>query len=841
MWLFRQLLRLYPSGFQAEYSSSMEQQFHDEWSAQPSLLPRVSLLLQALIELLILWPQLTWAEFTQDAKYCWRSWRKRTLVTLLAVLSLGMAIGVSTGVYSVIDSLLYRSLPFREPDRLVHFRSYFAPVFEGRNSFLKWQAEHNFLAEASVFSGTELNLNTKSNALRVKTVETTANFFRLLGTPLHMGRDFLPEEEIKGKSNVAILSHALYQQAFGGDARVLGQEITLNRQPFTVVGIAAPSFDYPDNAAIWLPTVFDQDRIPKSGVNSTYTMGRIKDGLSFTAATSAFEAIASSKKQYAFPATGEPYKPKMLSLRNEITVEYRDAVWILFAGVAAVLLIACANLSHLLLSRFAERESEFRIRGWLGAGTSRIQQQILTECILLSLSAGLISLAFAWLTIQIGSHYYPPQFAFQKYEIFEGRVLLFTFGVSMICGLCFSLAPLLLRREGRTRWTPQLRLTLLAVQICLSALLTLNSLSLGRGLLDLYKVDLGYKTAQVHTATVSTAATARSASTNLYSEQVIEAIRRLPGVEAAGAIDFLPLAAKSFMAGLYNVQTKTEAELAIHLSITPGFLNSVGAQILAGRDFTPADKLNSAEVAIVNESFARLDGGIDKILGRKLKMSKNLGDQGPGPTVIGVIRDFRFAGPAEDSNATVIRPYAQKPQNFFTLTVRTKPGTPDLTRLIQSTLNTLDPKIPVYDVITFTERLNRALARPNFFSLVLFFFGGFSLLLTLIHGYSLCANMLEQRRREMGIRSALGATPAELRWLILRHLLPAVIAGLGGAFILSTWASSYLVALVSSITTPPTLWRATVLAILASTAIASIWLKTRTLLRLSPAETLRAD
>lgn len=199
MWLFRQLLRLYPSGFRAE--------------------------------------------FTQDAKYCWRSWRKRSLVTLLAVLSLGMAIGVSTGVYSVIDSLLYRSLPFLEPDRLVHFQTYFAPAFEGRNSFLKWQPEHNFPVEAAVFSATELNLKTKSNSLRVKTVETTADFFRLLETPLHMGRDFLPEEEIKGKSNVAILSHALYQQAFGGDARVLGQQIALNRQPFTIVGIAAPSFD----------------------------------------------------------------------------------------------------------------------------------------------------------------------------------------------------------------------------------------------------------------------------------------------------------------------------------------------------------------------------------------------------------------------------------------------------------------------------------------------------------------------------------------------------------------------------------------------------------------------
>jgi putative ABC transport system permease protein len=837
MWLFRQLLRLYPSGFRAEYGPAMEQQFREEWGTQP----RLFLLLQAVCELMLLWPQLTWAEFTQDAKYFWRSWRKRTLVTLLAVLSLGMAIGVSTGVYSVIDSLLYRSLPFREPDRLVHFRSYFAPTFEGRASLLIWKADHSFLSDVATFSTTTLNFTSQSNSFRAITVETTANFFQLLGTPLHIGRGFLPEEDQKGKNSVAVLSHAFYQQAFGGDARVLGQKIILNQQPFTVVGIAAPSFDYPDNAAIWLPTAFDQDRIQKSGVNSGYTMARLQDGLSFTAATSAFEAIASRRKEYGFPATGAAYKPKMLSLRDEITAEYRDAIWILFAGVAAVLLIACANLSHLLLSRFAERESEFRIRAWLGAGTSRIHQQILTECVLLSLAAGFIGLGFAWLTIQIGTHYYPPQFEFQRYEILEGRVLLFTFAVSMICGLCFSLAPLLLRREGRSRWTPRLRLSLLAVQICLSALLTLNSLSLGRGLLDLYKVDLGYKTAQVHTATISTAGTSRNTSTNLYLEEALAAISRLPGVEAVAAIDFLPLANKSVKAGSYIVQTKTEPELAIHLSTTPGFLNTVGAQLVAGRDFTAADKLKSNDVAIVDESFARLDGGVDKILGRKLKFSKAFGDQGPSPTVVGVVKNFRFAGPAEDTMATVIRPFAQKPQNFFTLTVRSKPGTPDLTGLIQSTLNKIDPKIPVYDVLTFTERLNRALARPNFFSLVLFFFGAFSLLLTLIHGYSLCAQMLDHRRREMGIRSALGATPSELRWLILRHLLPAVVTGLAAAFLLSNWAASFLVVFVSSISTPPTGWRATVVAILAATAAGSIWLKTRSLLKLPPAETLRAD
>jgi putative ABC transport system permease protein len=842
MWLFRFLVKLYPAGFHSEFAKAMEQQFEDDWRSASGPFAKLALLAKALWELLWVWPQVRSSEFAQDARYCWRSWRKRSAVTLLAVLSLGMAIGVSTGVFSVVNAMLYRQLPFRQPERLVHFRSYFSPSFEGRNAFFAWQKEHPFLEDSAVLGSSEVNLSLKPHAIRVTTAETSANFFRLLGTPIYLGRDFLPDEDVKGSRGVAIIAYSLFEQAFGGDRGLLGRTILLNKQPFTVVGIAPPAFDYPDNAAVWVPTGFQPDRIPKSGVASMFTMGRLRADLTFAAATPQFQAIAARNKQYSFPGgNDEANRPKMLSLYNYITVEYRDAIWILFAGVGAVLLIACTNLSHLLLTRFAERESEFRIRSWLGAGQGRIRQQVLTECILLSLAAGFFSLVFSHLTLQIGTHYFPPQFAFQRYEIFEGPVLGFTLAVSLLCGLSFSLGPLLLRRDSSTRWAPKLKLTLLSVQVCVSALLLTSAFSLGRGMLQLHKVDLGYKTEDVYTATVSLVTTAHENKADDYVSNALEQLRRLPQVESVGAIDFLPLAAKSFMAGLYDVSKSRNPELAIHLSATPGTLNATSAKLLAGRDFQPQDTAKSLPVVIVNESYAKLEGGTSQVIGRKLKHSRNFGETGPPETVIGVVSDFRYAGPAEGTNSTVIRPFSQKPQKFFTVTVRARAGATGMEALIRSTLESIDATVPVYDVMPFDQRLDRALARPHFFQIVLVFFGAFSLLLTLIHGYSLCATTLEQRRREMGIRSALGATTTALRWLILSQMVPALGIGLGGAFLLSGWTTDSLKALAASIEELPVLWRAGVMSCLCLFGVLTIWLKTRSLLRLSPAETLRAD
>ncbi|MBM3759495.1 MAG: FtsX-like permease family protein [Acidobacteria bacterium] len=437
MWLFEWLLRLYPTGFRAEYGDSMRLSAREDLAESSWL----AFAFRLLTDFALSWPAVVGAELRQDAIYCWRSWRKRTAVTAMAVLSLGMALGISTGVFSVLNAMLYRSLPFKEPDRLVQFEAYFAPHFKGVAGFIDWKKDHEFLSDAGVFTVNDYNLERKPSSIRVKGAETTANFFQLMGAPLFLGRSFAAGEDTPGKGGVVVLSHALYEQAFGGDARILGQTIHLNRQPLTVIGVAAPGFDFPQNATLWTPLAFDYEKIKKSGVSSTITVGRLVDGLTPEQAQAAFVTVAKRKPDPNFPKAMGEMKAKMLPLRDQLVGPVKRAIWVLFAGVCVVLLIACANLSHLLLSRFAERGDEFKIRSWLGAGSGRISQQILTECVLLALASCVVGLGFAELTARIGAHYFPPLFAFQRYEVLDFKVLLFAFGLALLCGFGFGMTP----------------------------------------------------------------------------------------------------------------------------------------------------------------------------------------------------------------------------------------------------------------------------------------------------------------------------------------------------------------------------------------------------------------
>jgi len=429
-------------------------------------------------------------------------------------------------------------------------------------------------------------------------------------------------------------------------------------------------------------------------------------------------------------------------------------------------------------------------------------------------------------------------FAFQNYDVLEWQVLLFAFGVSLACGLVFGLAPVLLRGRSVAR-TNRVRMLMLGAQVGLTAALLLGAIDLGNSLLRLYQTDLGYKTARVETATMSLAGSVYETEVGRreFASKCLEAVGRLQGVEQVGMVDFLPLSSNSFMAGRFRVQSSKDAQLGLLVRASSGFVESIGGTLLAGRDFTATDLPNSQPVVIVNESFAKLDGGVASVVGHKLRNEDEPKDK--AATIIGVVKDFKFAGPAEEGFATVILPISQKPSNFFTVTAKPKAGEPSVARQLKQALENIDKSVPVYDVMPFSRRLDRALARPNFYVVVLLFFGGFSLLLTVVHGYSLCSNTLEQRKREIGIRSALGATPGQLRWMILREMLPALGLGLLVGVMVSFYSDVALRELMEGVKMAPLLWRGAGVATLALTAGLTIWIKTRGLLCLSPADQIR--
>lgn len=840
MWFFDLLLRLYPCGFRTEYGTALRQQFLDEWAAAPGLPGRALLCLQSVWEFLLVWPHITASELAQDARYAWRSWRGRAAVTALAVASLSLAIGVSTGVFSIISATLYRSLPFAHAEELVEMHVHYDDVFNSPASFQRWQSNSNYLADAAAMTIAEFTFSKPPATLRIKLAQVTANFFPLLGAQIRHGRGFMAIEETPGKGDVAVLSNAFFAQAFGSDLNVIGQKILIDGRPLTVVGIAPPAFDFPDAVALWTPTLFDLDRMPNHS-NTFKLVGRLKPHLSFARASQAFDAELISMMRRGDLRSDPEYRPRLTPIREQLSWRISKSASALFAGIFAVLLIACANMANLMLTSIAGRRREFQIREALGAGGGRIGKQILTECLMLASLSGLIGLAVAYITVQIGTRFFPPAFAFQSYEILDTQVLGFACLLSLLCGLVSGAVPAIARKRNWAIRASAFRHALLSLQLCLTVVLLASSIGIGQALLRLQRMDLGFDASGTTTATISLMGTARAnpAAALAYLNDSVARLRLLPGVTSAGAIDFLPLATESYGADGYRVQSSAKPGVAVQVSASPDFFASIGASLANGRDFLPTDTASSAPVAIVNEAFAKLDGGTRAVLARKLqKMTP--GKDEKSPTIVGVLRNIHFIGAQNGVFPQIYRPLAQSTPTFFTIAVRHSPNS-ELTNEIRATLRALAPDVPVYDIMPFQRRLDQSLARPNFYTIVIVFFGVFSLFLTLINVYSVCANAIDQRQRELAMRLAVGAQTKQVRTMILRQMLPAIAIGLAAGFFLIAPTSSLLTLLIETIR--PGHWSVGLPPVAALGAIAAlaIWLKTRSILRLDPAETLRAQ
>lgn len=811
MWLFNLLLRLYPAGFRAEYEASLRQAAAEELEASGTF----RFVVHCLSDFLVAWPPLILSEVRQDVQYTLRSWGRTPGLTSVAVLTLALAIGVSTGAFAVLHATAWRSLPFQDPARLTTLEFYYPPVFDGAAAYRQWRERLTFFAATATFTESHFHLKGSGSVLRVTGAETTSNFFTTLGVPLYLGRGFSTEEDSPGRNRVAVLSHGLFEQSFGGDRRVIGQTIHIAGSPLTVIGIAPPGFDYPRGAAFWSPTLFDQEYLPKSGVARSFTFGRLATSQTPGSAEAALNTITAHDRDKAlFP---EP--PRLTSFPTAFGGDVSRASQLLFAAVCGLLFIACTNLAHLFLTRFEQRAPEFQLRSWLGASPSRLTQQLLTECLLLALLAGAFALLIAAGAVRLANHFYPPEYQFQEYDLKDLTVFGFavaaTFGTGLVLGLLprFSLHP---------RSASRLRSLLLWSQAALTTLLLLAAFHVGYNLAHLHQTDLGYNTAQVDTATISLAGTPfeAPASRREFLRRALDATTAAFPTSGIGAVDFLPMSANAFMAGQYRLPNRPEPLLALHVTATPGFFSTIQTALLAGRDFANTDTANSQRVALVNENFARQAGGPAAILGKPLQSVQ--ASEEPAPVVVGVVQDFRFAGPPESAIPAIFLPFSQSPMNFFTIVVGRPAGVPSQAARLRQVLAQLDAGVPVYDAMPFADRLARALARPNFYGIAAFFCGGFALLLTAIHLYSLTGHAMLVRQRELAIRQAVGASPNQLRALLVtQHLWPLSL-GLAAGALASYLAQPLLARFIEKSTPAPWLWQALAICGLALLLTAAI-------------------
>jgi predicted permease len=451
---YRLLVSLYPAGFREAYGGPLRRQFKDEIGEATNLPGLSRLWVRTLFDLARSLPSQIAREAWLDARHTLRLWRLRPLHTCFVLVVLAVAIGVNTGIFSVLNALLLRSLPFHQPERLAAMRMFLPAGMGAHREFHEWRRASPYAADAFSFTSNEVNLEGAAQAARSRLTETSSNFFDVLGVAPAIGRGFAPGEDAPGAEAIAVIGHGLWQQLYGGAASAIGGTIRVNGVPLTIVGVAPPGFDYPRGTSVWSSTVFDYRRIGKSGVSMYSAVLRIADGVTWRQARQAFELeayAAAPERRTVDPEN----RPALVPLRDELAGPVRQASLALMVGAALLLLLACANVANLLLSRILAREQELMIRAALGASRARLTQQLLTESLLLSGIAAAAGLAVAWGSVEAAAALQPSPLASQGFSLLDWRVMAFTVLLSVSTGLLFGVsAPQSMCCVARSRCPP---------------------------------------------------------------------------------------------------------------------------------------------------------------------------------------------------------------------------------------------------------------------------------------------------------------------------------------------------------------------------------------------------
>ena len=793
--LYRKLLKIYPASFREEYEVPMDRQFRDEQTEARSWNAHARLWVHAVWDIALTAPSELARELGQDLKFALRVYRSRLLSAFLAVGTLALAIGVSTGVFGVASALLLRSLPFQDAARLVEIRLSPFSAGNGHANFEAWQDHSSYLEGAATFSTSDMNLNSGRDALRVRVSETSANFFALLGARSQLGRTFARDEDKTGQNHVAVVSHRLWLQSFGGDPAAVGATVHLNGAALTVIGVAQPRFDYPGNVDIWIPTVFDFETIPKRGAFLWQTVGRLRPGTTMAQAQQQFKAEASRVSPQSFHRE-DRVSPELVGFRDQLTSQVRQSVLILFAVVLLVLLTACANVAQLLLSRTAERRQELALRAALGASRSRLVQQLTVEATALTLAGSTVGLIVAFFVTRIASAVLPAQLATQNYTLLDWRVLCFAIILALTVGAIFGVMPswLIGRLHPSTqlaRVNPgasepvarRLRSILVGVQVAFTLTLLVSSLTLGSAFLRLINTDLGFRPANVITLNVSFQGTTYQKESEewQYYSAVLDRLRSIPGVESAGAVNYLPLVNNVLMAGTVKMDSGQQIQGVVLNGAMPGYFRTMGTKLVAGREFVMNEENAAVPPVIVNEAFARQADLGAGIIGRRI-----IAPWTSRPyLVIGVAATARMAGPEYGGAPEAYWPVQEEPPQALTFVAKGRGDSSRLLTICREAVIGLDRSVPVYEAKTLDERLSETLGRPKFYTISVLFLGSLAVLLALIGVFGASSRAITQREHELGVRMALGASIGNVRAMIVRqNLTPigvGIIIGIGGA------------------------------------------------------------
>jgi putative ABC transport system permease protein len=849
--IYRRLLTLYPARFREEYAAPLERQFTDEYRDAQGAAGRARFWTRLTRDLLVSVPAQVLRECALDLRHSARVYARRPFVTVLAVAALALAIGATTGVFSVVNAVLLRSLPFRAPDELVQVEP--SHGMDTTAGFHRWRTSRPYLADAVSYDRAEMNLSRQADSVRVAVTETSWNFFAMFGSQPVIGRAFVAGEDERGRGTVAVISHALWRQAFGADPAALGSTVRLNGQPVLVVGIAAPAFDFPARTAVWTPTTFDYERLPKTRVTYWETVGRLNAGVSRAQANAMFTAEIEREDPGRSGRLGGR-RFGLIPLRDQLAGAVRQASFVLMGAVLFVLLIACANVAHLLLTRTSERRTELMVRATLGASRARLVQQLITESIAVSLVAAVAGLVVAHWVSRLATAAQPAVLALQAYTVLDWRVLTFAILVASLTGVVFGVVPATLACRlqpaetlvrayagGAGRGAARLRKGLVVAQASLTLVLLAGSIAMGRSFLALLGVDLGFRTDHVITMSVSLAGSRYDTEEGrrAYAEDALRALRAVPGVASAAAVDFLPLTSDMYMGAQFGVESGEKQAVATVVTVTPDYFQTMGTGILYGREFDESDRPTSEPVCIVSEELAKAVGGGATLVGRKVTSDQR---DAKGFTIVGVARSMKVRGPATRRvMPQLFLAYAQRARAYLTFAARVSGSASDLLPRGRDAVQAVDRQVPVFGASTLDDCLAENMARPRFYTSVVVFLGVFALLLSIVGVYGVSSYSIAQRTHEIGVRIAVGASARGVRSMLLRqNLVPVAFGALIGVGA-AVGTGRFLEHLLADVRWVDAATCAAASLLLALVAFAAVWSATGRVIRANPLDALRAE
>jgi putative ABC transport system permease protein len=783
----------------------------------------------------------------QDLRYAARTLARSPGFAATAVLNLGLGIGATTAIFTVVSGVLLRPLPYPEPSRLVYVNEDFGyglNPFAGGREYLAWKDRNETLSQIAAYIGFQANLSGGDEAERVNCGSVTPSFFALLGARPLLGRIFLPEEDTKGSPPVVILSERLWRRRFAADRSVLGRSLAVGGKSYTIVGVLPETFHIPDRWGFdydaWMPVDFGE------GGPLLRVVGRLKPGVTPAQAQAELDTILQStlKKGRSKHAIVAPW-------HDEITGAARVPLLIFMAAVGLVLLIACVNVANLLLSRAASRRTEMALRLTLGATRRRILRQLLTESTLMALLGGLCGLLVALWGKDLLVAFLTPNLPEMEPMAMDYRVLAFNLVLALSTGLAFGLVPAL--RASRASWNESLkeggrrigaagghfRNALVVGQIALATVLLIGAGLLFRSFMRLRGLDTGFHPNHILTLTVDLTPSEfpQPRDQSRFFQEAIARIQKLGGVQSVGANSALPLGEYSASADL-TIEGQPENESTVaYAAVSPDYFRTMGIPLLSGRDFTAADREGAPSAAIVNESFARRYLPNQQCLGKRVKSWIHEGDWITIVGVVGDVRDDLEREPAPE----VYLSYLQAGNPYMSLVVRTA-GDPRRSALaIRGQVASVAKDQPLFEVKTFDD-LRADILTPRRVNMLLFgAFAALALVLGSIGIYGVVAYSVSQRTHEIGVRMTLGAGKSDVLALFLGRGLRLVLAGDALGLVCAVAFNRVLASLVFQVTTTDVPTYASVLVLWTSVALLAYYLPARRATKVDPMIALRYE